>query len=51
MDRAQQILSKTELPPVFGSNAPGVVIQAYKPGEVTWILACGPTARRASRAS
>jgi len=38
MDRAQQILSKTELPPVFGSNAPGVVIQAYKPGEVTWIV-------------
>ena len=38
MDRAQQILSKTELPPVFGSNAPGVVIQAFKPGEVTWLV-------------
>jgi hypothetical protein len=38
MDRAQQILSKTDLPPVFGSNAVGVVVQAFKPGEVIWIV-------------
>src|SRR3978361_864652 len=38
MDRAQQILSKTDLPPVFGSNPVGVVVQAFKPGEVIWIV-------------
>jgi hypothetical protein len=38
MDRAQQILSKTDLPPVFGSNAVNSVVQAFKPGEVTWIV-------------
>ena len=37
LDRAQQILSKTDLPPVFGSNPVGVQIQA-KPAEVTWIV-------------
>jgi hypothetical protein len=38
LDRARQILSKTDLPPVFGSNAPSVDIQANKPSEVTWIV-------------
>jgi hypothetical protein len=38
IERARQILSKTSLPPVFGSNAPGVEIQSYKPTEVTWIV-------------
>jgi hypothetical protein len=38
LDRARQILSKTDLPPVFGSNAPSVQIQANKPSEVTWIV-------------
>lgn len=38
MDRTRQILSKTDLPPVFGSNAVSAVVQAYKPGEVTWIV-------------
>ena len=38
LDRAQQILSKTDLPPVFGSNPVGVRIQANKPAEVTWIV-------------
>jgi hypothetical protein len=38
LDRARQILSKTDLPPVFGSYAPSVAIQANKPSEVTWIV-------------
>ncbi len=38
LDRARKILSKTDLPPVFGSNAPGVEIRASKPSEVTWIV-------------
>jgi hypothetical protein len=38
LDRARQILMKTELPPVFGSNAPSVQIRASKPSEVTWIV-------------
>jgi hypothetical protein len=38
LDRARTILSNTDLPPVFGSNAPGVIIQAHKPSEVTWIV-------------
>jgi hypothetical protein len=33
-DRAQQILSKADLPPVFGSTQ----ILANKPSEVTWIV-------------
>ena len=37
-DKARQILSKTDLPPVFGSAAPSVQVQASKPGEVTWIV-------------
>jgi hypothetical protein len=37
-DRARQILAKTDLPPVFGSNAPSVQIQTNKPSEVTWIV-------------
>ena len=37
LDRARQILSKTDLPPVFGSNAPSVQF-ANKPPEVTWIV-------------
>lgn len=36
--RAQQILAKTDLPPVFGSHAPSVQIQANKAAEVTWIV-------------
>jgi len=38
LDRARQILSTTDLPPVFGSNAPGVEILANKRSEVTWIV-------------
>jgi hypothetical protein len=38
LDRAQQILSKTDLPPVFGSYAPSVQIRANKPSEVTWVV-------------
>ena len=38
LDRARQVLSKADLPPVFGSAAPSVQIQASKPGEVTWIV-------------
>ena len=38
LDRARQILSKTDLPPVFGSHAPSVEIRANKPSEVTWIV-------------
>jgi hypothetical protein len=38
LDRARQILLKTDLPPVFGSNAPSVQIRASKPSEVTWIV-------------
>ena len=37
-DRARQILSKTDLPPVFGSHAVDVEVQANKPSEVTWIV-------------
>ena len=36
--KARQILAKTDLPPVFGSHAPTVQIQANKPSEVTWIV-------------
>jgi hypothetical protein len=38
LDRAKKILAKTDLPPVFGSNAPSVQVQAYKPLEVAWIV-------------
>jgi hypothetical protein len=38
IDRARQILSKTDLPPVFGSNPVSVQIQANKPSEVIWIV-------------
>jgi hypothetical protein len=31
VDRAQQILSKTDIPPVFGSNPIEVRVQANKP--------------------
>ncbi len=37
LDRARQILSKTDLPPVFGSNAPSVQIRT-RPAEVTWVV-------------
>ena len=37
LDRARKILSKTELPPVFGSNAPGVEM-LNRPTEITWIV-------------
>lgn len=37
LDRARQILSKTDLPPVFGSAALSLQIQS-KPSEVTWIV-------------
>ncbi len=36
--KARQILANTSLPPVFGSHAPTVQIQANKPTEVTWIV-------------
>jgi len=36
-DRAWQILSKTDLPPVFGSDPPSVEVRTDKPTEVTWI--------------
>lgn len=38
VDRAQQILLKTGLPPVFGSNPVSVETRAYKPSEVVWIV-------------
>jgi len=38
LDRARQILSRTDLPPVFGSAAPGVEIRTNKPFEVSWIV-------------
>ena len=38
LDRARQILSKTDLPPVFGSNPVNVQVQANKPSEVVWIV-------------
>jgi hypothetical protein len=38
LDRARQILSKTDLPPVFGSNPLSLDIQANRPSEVTWIV-------------
>jgi hypothetical protein len=38
VDRAQRILLKTGLPPVFGSNPVNVEARAYKPTEVTWIV-------------
>jgi len=38
LDRARQILLKTDLPPVFGSAAPSADVRAYKPSEVTWIV-------------
>lgn len=38
LDRARQILTKTDLPPVFGSAAPSVEVRTYKPSEVTWIV-------------
>lgn len=38
LDRARHILSKTDLPPVFGSDPPSVEIQANKPSEVIWIV-------------
>lgn len=38
LDRARQILLKTDLPPVFGSHALDVEIRTYKPSEVTWIV-------------
>ncbi len=36
--KARQILANTSLPPVFGSHAPTVQIQANKPAEVTWVV-------------
>ena len=38
LDRARQILTKTDLPPVFGSAAPSFEVRTYKPSEVTWIV-------------
>ena len=38
LDRARQVLAKTDLPPVFGSDPPSVEIQANKPSEVAWIV-------------
>ena len=37
LDRARQILSKTDLPPVFGSNTPDIEI-LNRPSEVSWIV-------------
>ena len=37
LDRARQILSKTDLPPIFGSNTPGIEI-LNRPSEVSWIV-------------
>ena len=37
-DRARQILSKTDLPPVFGDDPPSAEVRSYKPSEVTWIV-------------
>jgi hypothetical protein len=37
-ERARQILSKTDLPPVFGSNPVSAQVVTNKPSEVTWIV-------------
>ena len=37
LDRARQILSKTDLPPIFGSYAPGIEI-LNRPTEISWIV-------------
>lgn len=37
LDRARQILSKTDLPPIFGSFTPGIEI-LNRPSEVSWIV-------------
>ena len=38
MERTRQILSKTDLPPVFGSNPVIAQTQSTKPSEVVWIV-------------
>jgi hypothetical protein len=38
MERTRQILSKTDLPPVFGSNPVIAQTQSNKPSEVIWIV-------------
>ena len=38
VDRARQILLKTDLQPIFDGVSPNVRIQASKPTEVSWIL-------------
>ena len=38
MDRARTVLSRTDLPPVFGSAAPRAQTQSPKPTEVVWIV-------------
>lgn len=38
MERTRQILSKTDLPPVFGSNPVIAQTQSNKPSEVVWIV-------------
>ena len=37
LDRARQILSKTDLPPIFGSNTPDIEI-LNRSSEITWIV-------------
>ena len=39
MERTRQILSKTDLPPVFGSNPAIARTQSNKPSEVVWMSA------------
>ena len=38
LERARQILTKTDLPPVFGSDPPSSEVRSSKPSEVTWIV-------------
>src|SRR5690349_21243403 len=37
-ERVRQILTRTELPPVFGSDPPSSEVRSSKPSEVTWIV-------------
>jgi hypothetical protein len=41
LDRARQILSKTDLPSVFDSDELSVEIRANKPAEVSWSVSMG----------
>ena len=37
-ERAREILTRTDLPPVFGSDPPSSEVRSSRPSEVTWIV-------------